>query len=209
MVGLLQERSGLGRAEREPHRTIYSEAWDEARECVAALPGRLGRVYRECLDYMEAGWAILRPVGIAAEDTLANGGDSRSTYHTCTFIDVEIVDLFRYVAFGRRDRVPGFTPEYGYAGSCEVLTDAEEVQRFLHVLGLAAANPECSALIRDAMAPALPAFDRWVAGVPRMMRPVYASEAREVYGLPPLRWAVGRLRGTVPRRRPRAKHVRR
>jgi hypothetical protein len=205
MTALPHRRRGLGPAEREPRWTIYVSSWVAARECAAVLPRRLRRLYGECLDYMEAGWAIMRTVALAAEDTLAEKSFPPDTYHVCTFIEAELVDIYRGVAFARRDRVPGYTPEYGLHGDWDAVTEAEYAQRLFHILGLAAGNPSCPPRIREVVPLALLAFDRWLEGLPRIMAPVYECETRELRGMPLLQWEMGRLRGAVRRRpiRPR------
>ena len=197
--------SPLGPALREPRATIYVNSWAESRQCATALPGRPRRIFLAALDYMEMGWAVLRPVALAAEDVFAQGTLwTREAEVASTFLLVDVVELFRTIAFGRQDRVPGYTPHRFTAARYHgAVSEAERVQRRFHAIALGTCNPAFPDTLRSLVRNALQEYDRWVAGLPRIMAPVYAYDLREDSGMPPLRWGMGRLRGVVrqPRQR--------
>jgi len=202
MTNCPNRRPRLGPAEREPCYTIYCEPWQEARRCAARLPLRLRRIQDAVLEYIEEGWAILRPVTLAAEDALGDSAArTREAVHVCTFIEAELTDLFRGLAFQQRDRVPGFTPMFSHGPCSEAVEEAEYVQRLFHVVALGACDPAFPRQVGDVIGPALAAFDGWVEGWPRVVAALDACEARGPHFRHQRSYAAGLLRNVSTRAR--------
>lgn len=165
----------IGRGMAEPGVTIYSALWRRARERAARTrPSRGGTVWRRLLDHQECGWEYVRPLARAVEaaerrdvEAVAPAG---AMYR---FTDMDIVDLYRYIAFRCADMV---LAPYGsdLPSADDIDGDVDAFHRNVSLIRLASvhrlAPPEFRALADHAEG-----LDGWYAEFPGVFTP--AAEA--------------------------------
>ena len=186
-MGKLAERQRGGRIgpEREPHYTIYGSAWDDARARVDALPTpELRGTYAGLLDYVEAGWAILRPLQREAETILAwRRSHADPATAVAAYVDGDVTDEWRGIAFRCRDAVPGLEGAAQELAAYCPADEAESVLRYLLVLGMASGDPCFPVGLQSLVPGAVEAFRQWVEGFPAVLAPVEdVEDAAQLYG---------------------------
>jgi len=166
----------MPRASKEPEWTIYSAAWDEARSEAGRLsPAPYAAAYVAVLDFLEAGWAILRPLPLACE-AIMRGPDEvpEMAAEVDAYVDADLIDCFRGIAFCWRDEL--VSPDGPHRSLLDTRSEAEYNLRLLRILAMGAENPAMPALIRPLLAPMVKAFAAWVDGFGPVVDAVLAVE---------------------------------
>lgn len=161
----------------EPHYTIYGEAWDAGRASVVALRSpQLQAAYGALLDHLEWGWIVLRRLQTVAE-YLPIAERRPWHIHQCIaeYIEIDITDNFRHLAFTCRDRLPA-EGRAGTVAAYDVLSEAEAINRSLRVLDLARGNVHMPRILREKLNTAPVAFSDWMKLLPGVLAAVEALE---------------------------------
>ena len=159
----------------EPVATLYTSQWREARECASRLRRtEAGRRFARLLDHHERGWALVRPLALAAEEARGwtTGSDAASALYR--FAEVDIVDLYRHNAFRCADMV--LAPRGGddFPSTDDVDAETDAFYRYVQLLRLASAHPLAPPEFR-VFADHLAGLDAWYADFAGVFAP--AAEA--------------------------------
>lgn len=128
----------LAAAHREP--ITHPIWWRSAAERARGVEGEFGRVLRQLLDHVELGWPSVASLQVATEAISADGRTvNESLAKLAAFILREFVGAFRRCAFAATALVPGAAAPIDGVPSMDEA--AEEFDRYLNVLHLAAAGP--------------------------------------------------------------------
>lgn len=162
----------------QPLFTIYNDEWEPARNRVARVASaRYRHAYGAVLDSVEDGWEILRPLVLIAElficEHLPRWPAARDVSN---LIWMEVCEPFREVAGDCCDAVPKPEGSHREALALRATDTAEEVQRNLHVLRLAAAHVEFPPQMRELAVSASNAFDLWLERFRVVVAPVAEVE---------------------------------
>ena len=186
----------VGMTDAEPKYTLSTEDWVDARKRISLLVSeRQRRTFSALLDHMEAGWAIIRPLQLAA-DRIADGKvlSWTAAEEVAAFMEGDPTDLFRAVAQGCCAAIPGADTCIGPFFAEDVQCDSEQIVRYVRLLRLASAHPEfpleLAALIGDACA----AFQQWLDGLPPVLAPVDELVALAEVGTASIRFAPAAIR---------------
>jgi hypothetical protein len=167
--------------QREPLHTIYQAEWCRARAWLERGGGPMRRVLAELMNHVEAAWRQLRPMQVLYE---ADPGRARQTdFHgqLLNFIDGDLVDVFRSVAFDTAALVPGWD---GWSEAIETLDDldgdATLFARYADVLIMAVHHPDVPMHLRAAAGRFGPVMLGWYAQFAALL-----AAARAELGNPP------------------------
>lgn len=131
----------------EPAATIFTSAWTDAVQRVERLPDCQQRGFSMLLQLVEAGWEHLRPAQHYAE---RHPPDPAAPWGVLVqFLDSEVIDLYRGLAFSVTDYVPGATEWDDDADPTALDADAGLFARYLEVLHMAAARPDVPEHFRE------------------------------------------------------------
>jgi hypothetical protein len=124
----------------EPRATIYTEAWAGAVLRVAHLPPRHREAFGILLALVEGAWEHLRPAQLFVE---------RHTPHPAApcsllvqFLDSEVIDLFRGLAFSVTEYIPGPPCWDDDSDPTNLDADAGLFGRYMEVLYMASDRAE-------------------------------------------------------------------
>jgi|GEM_PF-2989195 len=121
----------------EPSHTIYAADWYAARERVdGASPGTRPLLV-SLLDVVEAGWLAVRELQHWYDANSARARQDDAYGHLLAFVDGDVVDLYREVARGVAELVPGWAGWESDADPDDVAGDVITFVRYLAVLNLA------------------------------------------------------------------------
>lgn len=171
--------------EGEPEYTIYGQRWDAARGTVEALGvDDLRRAVLALMDYIEAGWDLIRPLQLGAQaitkEWIAwcreHGTDAEyPAAWVAGYVDLMVTDEFRGIAIHCPDELRGGDVrtlwQYDFKG------EAETVQRALRILGMAASSPDFPAVLKGPAVDAARRFERWTDGLRAVLVPLAAEGA--------------------------------
>jgi hypothetical protein len=131
----------------EPAATIFTSAWTDAVQRVERLPDCQQRGFSMLLRLVEAGWDHLRPAQHYAE---RHSPDPATPWGVLVqFLDSEVIDLYRGLAFSVTDYVPGATGWDDDADPTALDADAGLFGRYLEVLYMAADRPDVPEEFRE------------------------------------------------------------
>jgi hypothetical protein len=119
----------------EPFHTIYGRAWYAARE--RSSTGAACRLAVDLLDRVESGWHAIRDLQQWFEAHHLRARQPDAYGHLLTFIGSDLVDVFREVAGGVADLVPGGEGWEAEADPDGVAGDVDVFVRYLALLQLA------------------------------------------------------------------------
>jgi hypothetical protein len=123
----------------EPFYTIYSAAWYAARErAQAAAEGAQRRMLVGLLDAVETGWWAVRDLQHWYDANYKRARQTDGYGHLLGFISGDLVDVYRELAGGVADLVPGWDGWEWEADPDGVLGDVDTFARYMAVLNLAA-----------------------------------------------------------------------
>lgn len=117
----------------EPLYTIYGSAWHAAR---VRAPGH-GDYAIRLLDAVEAGWRPLRDLQSWIEAEAARADEPDAYGHLLAFVASDVVDVFRELANGAAELVPGWEAWASEADPDGLLADVATFVRYVAVLNLA------------------------------------------------------------------------
>jgi hypothetical protein len=135
----------------EPLHTIYVATWYAARERASDV----GRVLVDLMERVEAAWPAVRELQHWFEANHARSRERDAYGHLLAFIGADLVDMFREVAGGVTDLVPGGNRWETDADPDDVAGDVDTFVRYLALLHLAvqkAPVPEPFALLVSSVA---------------------------------------------------------
>jgi hypothetical protein len=125
----------------EPAATIFTSAWAHAVQRVNQLPsGEPRRGFGMLLRLMETGWHHLRPAQHYVERHPPD--PAAPCCVLVQFLDSEVIDLYRGLAFSITEYVPGATGWDDDADPTSLDADAGLFGRYLEVLYMAADRPD-------------------------------------------------------------------
>lgn len=186
----------VGMMEAEPKYTLYTEDWEDARKRISLLVSeRQRRTFSALLDHMEAGWAIIRPLQLAA-DRIAEGKDFSWTAaeEVAAFMEGDPTDLFRAVAQGCCAAVPGADACIGSFFAEDVQCDSEQIVRYVRLLRLASAHPEFPPELAELIDDACLTLQQWLDDLPPVLDPVDELVALAEAGTASIRFAPAAIR---------------
>lgn len=127
-----------GQSTAEPERTIYMDWWADARGRVGRGAPVLRPLLNAALDHVESGWLHIRELQRWHDDNRERAHAGRDDYALLlSFIDGDLVDLFRVIAGEVADLVPGY-PEYeATADPGSVDGDIDTFRRYFALFTLA------------------------------------------------------------------------
>lgn len=134
----------------EPLYTIYNPAWYAARERAQAAELAQRSMLVDLLDAVEAGWSAVRDLQHWYDTNYKRARQTDGYAHLLGFISGDLVDVYRELAGGVADLVPGWDGWEREADPDGVLGDVETFARYMAVLNLAAqsvAAPEPFAVL--------------------------------------------------------------
>ena len=120
----------MGEERKEPRYTIFGEAWNDARRRAAAYPATYGRM----LDHLEAGWGCFSELQDVCDTAPRASPDAVKAL--LYVAELEVVDLFRWLAGECVTLVPGAPPEEA-AWMEEVESESETLLWYLLVTEMA------------------------------------------------------------------------
>jgi hypothetical protein len=135
----------------EPFHTIYVATWHAARERAPAA----GRVLVDLMDRVEAAWPAVRDLQRWFEANQTRARERDAYGHLLAFIGADVVDMFREVAGGVTDLVPGGDRWEAEADPDDVAGDVDTFVRYLALLHYAAGTapvPEPFAVLVSSVA---------------------------------------------------------
>lgn len=122
----------------EPLYTIYSAEWYAARERAHAAGGGQRRMLVGLLDTVETGWWAVRDLQHWYDGNYKRARRMDGYGHLLGFISGDLVDVYRELAGGVADLVPGWDGWEREADPDGVLGDVDTFARYMAVLNLAA-----------------------------------------------------------------------
>lgn len=117
----------------EPLYTIYRPAWYAARERAPAA----GPCAVRLLDVVETGWLAVRELQSWIETEAVRAQAAGAYGHLLAFVDVDLVDVFRDLAGGAAELVPGWDAWASEADPDGLLADVGTFVRYVALLNLA------------------------------------------------------------------------
>jgi hypothetical protein len=124
----------------EPRATLYTEAWAGAVLRVAQLPPADRQAFGALLALVEAAWEHLRPAQLFVERHTPDPAASWCVL--VQFLDSEVIDLFRGLAFSLTEYIPGPPCWDDDSDPTNLDADAGLFGRYVEVLSMAAARPD-------------------------------------------------------------------
>jgi hypothetical protein len=124
----------------EPRATLYTEAWAGAVLRVTQLPPRDRQAFGRLLALVEAAWEHLRPAQVFVERHTPDPGAPWSVL--VQFLDAEVIDLFRGLAFSLTEYIPGPPCWDDDSDPTNLDADAGLFGRYMEVLYMAADRPD-------------------------------------------------------------------
>lgn len=176
----------LTQLSEEPEHTIFRPGWHDATARLGALEPRQRDLFSQLLAHIESGWRIgVRDLQLIFERSRGEASPAVGpAADVLSFIDADVVDLYRAVAADAADLVPGRPdwPEEADPGNLD--GDATQFVRYLSVLRSAAQSP---ALQQSDTGPAIEracsALVGWHSELSRLLRPIDEEVIRPI--LPP------------------------
>jgi hypothetical protein len=126
----------------EPSCTIYGPAWYAARERALSAEAGTRRLLVDLLDVVETGWWAVRDLQHWFDGNRARAVQKDAYGHLLAFVAGDLVDVYRDMAGGVADLVPGWEGWEREADPDGVLGDVDTFERYLALLNLAAQAAE-------------------------------------------------------------------
>ncbi len=162
----------------EPQCTLYTSLWNEGRDRASRLvSARYRATFTALLDQMDQGWGFIRPLQHAAEAWRWNPSLPAAYRAVATFVDTDICDAYRTIAWDCASMVPGTEPYEDVLVLEDTEAEIEVVQRNVTVAALGLNHPDFPASFRPAMQNAAERFPAWMDA----LQPLLAS-ALDVVG---------------------------
>lgn len=135
----------------EPAHTIYVERWRDARRRVVGVAGDAPRaLLLSALDYVEAGWVHVRELQRWYDENTDRAIGWHDDYaQILHFIDGDVVDVFRTIADGVAQLVPGYPEWEANADPGSVDGDIDVFRRYLTLFLLAVEHAPDAEPMRD------------------------------------------------------------
>jgi hypothetical protein len=122
----------------EPLRTIYVPTWYEARRRLLVVRDETSGPLADLLDLCETAWHAVRDLQHWAEANEARSNEADAYGCLLSFVDADVVDVFRDLAGGVADLVPGWEGREFEADPEGVAADVDTFMRYLTLLHHAA-----------------------------------------------------------------------
>ncbi len=156
----------------EPRYTIYGDRWREALARMRRLEGEPRHLFTQLLAHVDAGWKQVRQLQLMCERYGTESPRSGPVHDVLAFIDGDVVDTFRELAFDAADLVPGWDGWEQAADPGNMDGDASLLARYLGVLRLAAASEELPAQLRNVSTLVSTALQGWEFEFTRLLRAI-------------------------------------
>lgn len=121
----------------EPLHTIYCPTWYAARRRAYEQAGVEGSALVDLLDVVETGWWAVRELQQWFESNTVRAREIDAYGHLLSFVDGDLVDVYREIAGGAADLVPGWDGWEAEASPDDVAGDVATFNRYLTLLHLA------------------------------------------------------------------------
>src|SRR5687767_6150510 len=122
----------------EPVRTIYVPTWYEARRRLPYASAQTRGALSDLLDLFETAWHAVRDLQHWAEANDARSNEADAYGCLLSFVDADLVDVFRDLAGGVADLVPGWEGWELEADPEGVAAETDTFMRYLTLLHHAA-----------------------------------------------------------------------
>lgn len=173
----------------EPKHTIYVDRWREALARLRGLNGEKQGLFTELLAHVDAGWKQVRRLQLAVESFAPERAQGPAARDVLAFVDGDVVDTFREMAFDAAGLVPGREGWDASADLGDMDGDASVFMRYLSVLRLAGASAEFPETMHDVTAQVWDGLEGWDAEFTRLLRAIdrtvispSSSEDRDAMG---------------------------
>jgi hypothetical protein len=121
----------------EPLSTIYGAQWQAARQRVEDMDPMTRRLLGRMMELVEQGWTAALELHRWYENDPARALETDDYGHLLEFVDADAIDLFRTIAVGVAELVPGKTGWEAEADPEGVEGEIDEFRRYMTVLRLA------------------------------------------------------------------------
>lgn len=149
-------------AGREPLHTIHVAWWKDARARALLLEPSIRPMFTRALDHVEAGWEHVGLLQRWYESQREHAWKSSDDYaHLLSFIDGDLVDLFREVASEVAALVPGYAGWEAEADPGSVEGELDRFQRYFTVFRYAADGMNAPGGLRDVVHAAVQGLSGW------------------------------------------------
>lgn len=156
----------------EPEHTIYVDRWRAALVRLRTLQGEPKRLFTDLMAHVDAGWKQVRQLQLALERHTSSGAENATVREILAFIDGDIVDTFREMAFDAAALVPGLEGWADAADLGDMDGDASLFMRYLNVLRLAATSVEFPARMTEVITQVWTGLEGWDAEFARLLRSI-------------------------------------
>jgi hypothetical protein len=156
----------------EPEHTIYVDRWRAALARLRALDGEQKRLFTDLLAHVDAGWEQVRQLQLALERHTPSSAENATMREILAFIDGDIVDTFREMAFDAAALVPGWKGWADAADLGDMDGDASLFMRYLNVLRLAATSVEFPARMTEVITRVWTGLEGWDTEFARLLRAI-------------------------------------
>lgn len=156
----------------EPRHTIYVDRWREAVGRLRLLEGEQRRLFTELLAHVDTGWRHVRQLQLEVERHATASAKHVQMRDVLAFIDADVVDTYREIAFDAADLVPGWDGWAQAADPGNMDGDATLFMRYMNMLRLAAASEELPRQLRDVSTEVWAGLQGWEAGLTRLLRAI-------------------------------------
>lgn len=163
----------------EPAHTIYVPTWYEARERLPAVSVETRVPLANLVDLCETAWHALRDLQYWAEANETRSHEADAYGCLLSFVDGDLVDVFRDFAGGVADLVPGWDGWESEADPEGVAADIDTVVRYLTVLHYAAQTAPVPEPFAVLVASVAERFTGWGAQVQALIAVVWGQDERD------------------------------
>jgi hypothetical protein len=148
------------------------DRWRKALARLRHMEENERRLFTELLTHVDAGWKHVRRLQLACEQLAPEGSEKSALHHTLAFIDADVVDVFRELAFDAAALVPGWEGWDNAADPGDMDGDAGAFTRYLEILRVAAASGELPPELRVVITGVAAELEDWDIGLTRLLRSI-------------------------------------
>jgi hypothetical protein len=188
MHGYQEDRGGVQMSQQaNDYYSIYNSTHEPGRERARFIISRPVReAYIAVMDALDEGWRILHPIAAVAEAYAMNQVPCWPEALALAWVlRVDVVDEYRGVVFDCWESVPQAQGS-NRPMIANAVDECCEIERYLHVVELAARSDRCPVEIQQLIGPVRQSFVHWLERFKGIVAPVAAIEyGCELDGAPP------------------------